>query len=347
MITKYGKSAADIRRHKQKFFDDNQKLVAMQERCAVEYKKQPLRTRCKMCGEQFANETSFRSHGVDYVICKKCGHVCGTHEETKAYSDYLYLDSNYSSYMYIDQERSRENYDKRTEDIYLPKAKFLKEVLQTEGLLEHEIRILDIGAGSGYFVSACDDLKLKSYGVDMSDVQTDFGNTFLHHNNTSAYLKTIQADELEDYVRTSDSCVISAIGVIEHLIDFHCIFQAAHSNQNIKYFYMMVPMFGLSNILEIMHPDVYNRHLGGVHTHVFSQKSIDYLCEKYDMEMIAKWQFGTDMMDLFRISMVKNSTQMGEIIQEKLYPCLDQMQLVLDQHDFCSEIHAVFKFKNR
>lgn len=351
MITKYGKSVVDIQEHKQHFFDDNENLVKEQAQCAEQYNRQPIRTECKMCKEPFATGISFHSHGVDYVICKKCGHICGTHEETKAYCDYLYLDSNYSSYMYMDnienKEKSKKKYDKRTADIYLPKAKFLKEVLETEGLLENQIKIFDIGAGSGYFVSACDDLNLQSHGVDMSQTQIYFGNQFLHKENTDSDLRTIEAGELEHYVRVSDCNVISAIGVVEHLIDFHEVFEAACSNRNIKYFYMMVPMFGLSNILEMMHPDVYNRHLGGVHTHVFSHQSIDYLCEKYGMEIIAKWQFGTDMMDMFRICMVKNGLQMEEVLREKLYPCLDQMQLVLDQHDFCSEIHVVLKLKSR
>lgn len=65
------------------------------------------------------------------------------------------------------------------------------------------------------------------------------------------------------------------------------------------------------------------------------------------MSMIGKWRFGTDMMDLYRMCITKNSKELGSIIHSKLFKCLDEMQLILDQNDFCSEVHAVFQFNNK
>lgn len=156
-------------------------------------------------------------------------------------------------------------------------------------------------------------------------------------------IEHIEAARLADIISRNDSDVVSAIGVLEHLADFHSILDAVSRNKNFQYLYMMVPMFGLSNILETLLPDVFNRHLGGPHTHVFSHKSIEYMCSCYGMEMIGKWQFGTDMMDLFRMCVVKNGQELGNVIYDKFYRCLDKMQLVLDENDFCSEMHAVLK----
>ena len=343
MICKYGKSLSDIRSHKQNLFDDNQRLLEMQERYAEEYLKQPKRCHCKICGDPFDNGTMYASHGVEYVICSKCGHVSGMHEETEYYSEYLYANSDYGKISYVNGS-SGDQYDKRMQDIYLPKAKFMVEVLEQEGMSTDQIQVLDIGAGSGYFVSACDDIHIPCSGIDMSSEQVDFGNKFLHRT-AGGTLELIKANEMEDYIKKSSANVVTAMGVMEHLIDCHRVFQAISENKNLRYLYMSVPTFGFSNILEMLAPKVYNRHLGGGHTHVFSLESIQYLCDKYGMEMIAKWQFGTDMMDLYRICITQSTRQMGQIIQDKLYQCLDEMQLVLDKHDFCSEIHCILKLK--
>ena len=212
------------------------------------------------------------------------------------------------------------------------------------GIKKDDIDLFDIGAGSGYFLSACDDLGIKAQGVDMSEVQVAYGNQFMHKKN-GATLSYIHGTELEQTIRDKKGInIISAIGVLEHVVDYHRILSAIRENKTVQYLYMSVPMFGLSNVLETLLPDVFNRHLGGGHTHVFSESSIRFLCETYDMEMVAKWQFGTDMMDLYRMCLVKNNAGFGEVIHEKLYPCLDEMQLVLDKNGFSSEMHALFKF---
>lgn len=241
-------------------------------------------------------------------------------------------------------ESSRERYDKRMQDIYLPKVKFLADILEQEGLLPDQIHVLDIGAGSGYFVSACDDMHISCCGIDMSSEQVNFGNNYLH-KKSGGTLNVIKSSDLEKHIKKSSANVITAMGVMEHVIDCRQVFQAISENENLRYLYMSVPTFGLSNILEMMAPNVYNRHLGGVHTHIFSLESIQYLCDQYGMEIIAKWQFGTDMMDLYRIAIIQSTRQMGQIIQDKFYQCLDEMQLVLDKHDFCSEVHCILRQK--
>ena len=344
MIEKYGKSFCGLKKHKQSFFKDNDELLKSKERCAELYSKQPLRHMCKTCGESLESGAKYQSHGVEYIVCSNCSHVNGRHEETEAYSNYLYMESNYGSYIYGGS--GQKIYDQRVKDIYLPKAKFLLDVLENhENISRENISILDIGAGSGYFLSACDDLEIPAYGVDMSMDQVEFGNMYMHKTQESTELSLIKADSLAQYITNTSVNVVSAIGVMEHVLDFHTLFESICDNTNIQYIYMSVPMFGLSNVLEAFTPDVYNRHLGGEHTHVFSDESLRFLCDKYKMEMVAKWRFGTDMMDLFRICMVKLPEEFNVTYMEKFQNCLDEMQRVLDKNDFSSEIHLVLKKK--
>ena len=341
MIIKYGKSVADIKSSKQKYFDDNLLLVEAQNESAEIYKKQPARLKCKNCKADILESIKYESHGLEYVICKSCGHVQGLFEETAEYSNYMYSSSNYGKYMYASEEE-QSIYDNRVDLVYKPKADFLVEVLDEEN---DALSVLDIGGGAGFFVSACSDLGIVAHGVDMSQTEVEYGNTYLHRIDGSK-LELIQPEELLDIIKNTTANVISAIGVLEHLIDYHSIFTAVKQNRNIKYFYIMVPTFGLSNVLETLTPDVYNRHLGGPHTHVFSTESIGYLCHKYQMEMMGEWKFGTDILDLYRMCMTKNNKQFGEVIHKKFYECIDEMQLVLDKHDFSSEVHFILKTNN-
>ena len=342
MIEKYGKSVADITKAKQSYFDDNDELVKKQNNCAMKYAEGPVRKHCKMCGLDLKSGICYFSHGVEYIICSGCGHVNGKYEETAEYHKYMYSDSDYGTYTY--SEQSKHKYDARVENIYKPKALFLRDVLAGEGLEPESIKVLDIGAGSGYFVSACNDAGMRAKGIEMSRKQVEFGKQYVHTNSDDEDLRCIESSDLNKEIK-EDKCanVLSAIGVMEHLLDFHSVLEELKQDKNYTYFYMMVPMFGFSNILETLLPDVFNRHLGGPHTHVFSHKSIAFMEEKYNMSMIAKWQFGTDIMDLYRMCIVKNNKELDEVIFQNFYKCIDDMQLVLDKNDFCSEIHAVFK----
>ena len=132
MIERYGKPAADIKKFKQSFFEDNEELVKEHNKCAELYKKQPRRTVCKNCKGTLYDGVTYESHGLQYVICSHCGHVQGTHEETVEYSEYLYSESDYGKYIY-GSGAEQEKYDLRAKNIYEPKARFLLDVLKIPG----------------------------------------------------------------------------------------------------------------------------------------------------------------------------------------------------------------------
>jgi len=344
-IARYGKSLKDIFSYKKTLVEDNYKLLEEQNRFADIYKKQPKRTKCKCCKASLDKGKRFFSHDVEYAVCCVCGHVNGLHEETEEFCQYMYMDSGLNESVYKNSEKREEEvklYEQRVADVYLPKAKFMLECLQRFEMSSNEIKNLDIGTGMGYFCSALDDLGIEAVGVDMGKNLLEYGSQFLHTNN-GARLETINGNSLEEVVRNTEANVISAIGVLEHLSDFHDVFKAIKINKNIKFLFMSVPTFGLANILEVISPNIYNRHLGGGHTHVFSASSIKYLCNLYNMEIVGKWSFGADIMDLYRICIVNCKQDISNIINEKFMQVMDELQLVLDKNEFCSEIHLMLK----
>lgn len=180
MVKKYGKSVNALQNVKRGYFKDNAVLVERQNESAGQYKRGPVRKKCKMCRTPMDEGVHYRSHGLEYVICKTCGHVCGIYEETEEFCEFMYSDSDYGTYTYSEDSKSR--YDERVEKIYRPKAEFLKSVLEKDHADISSLKILDIGAGSGYFVSACSDIGLSAHGIEMSEKQVAFGRQYMHQS---------------------------------------------------------------------------------------------------------------------------------------------------------------------
>ena len=68
------------------------------------------------------------------------------------------------SYSKIYLEKQKKDYNKRIKNIYLPKANFLIENLKKEkkiNYIKNKYQFIDIGCGSGYFLSSLKNLKSK------------------------------------------------------------------------------------------------------------------------------------------------------------------------------------------
>lgn len=125
------------------------------------------------------------------------------------------------------------------------------------------------------------------------------------------------------------------------------VLEAIKNNKNIKYLFISVPLFSYSCIFETANQTCFNRQLGGAHTHLFTFESLEWISRKYNFELISKWQFGTDILDLFRhicVKLDKNENNLlKEFFMEKFIPIIDDMQMIIDKSNFCSEIHMLLK----
>ena len=124
-IVQFSKSYKDILNIKKDFYTNNLKNLNNVIKINKFYKKQPIRSNCKNC--QSTNLESFiKNHGIEYNICKNCGHVNGQYQDTKKFAEKLYSmnkGKNYSNnYLY--------DYDTRVKNIYNPKVDFLKKVIK-------------------------------------------------------------------------------------------------------------------------------------------------------------------------------------------------------------------------
>ena len=67
----------------------------------------------------------FKSHYVNYTVCKFCGHLNGLNKDTKRFNEFLYkkIKKNFSKFY-------NKDYNLRVKNISIPKLNFLKKIIK-------------------------------------------------------------------------------------------------------------------------------------------------------------------------------------------------------------------------
>lgn len=336
---KYSKPFGNLNSLKSEFFENNDGMLDMADGMADILLMQPKRTVCKICGAKLGKPL-FVSHRIGYIECSECGHLNSECEDTDDFAGKVYVEDDYSKNY---SAKDKEGYIRRRDMIYIPKAGYLWDCLKQEGLEAKDIDILDIGAGCGYFVSAAMELGMNASGIDVSDTEVAYGNEAIGADK----LKCVGLTDSIDYIRNTGANVLSAIGVLEHLVHLDENIEAIKSNRNIRYVFASVPMFSFSSCFEAAFAKGYNRHTGGTHTHLFTDRSVEKMAQKMGFEIAYEWRFGSDVNDLYRLLMVSMQKNMNrafsEYFSEKFVPLMDDLQQVLDKSEFSSELHFILK----
>jgi len=242
-------------------------------------------------------------------------------------------------------EASLLQYNARLEAVYIPKALFLIDSLRSLGVNFENYSVLDVGAGCGYMVGALQRLGLSVAGIEVSKEEVDHGNYMLG----GQFLKLYPQNKTVEAVRDTPAQIVCFMGVLEHLKELSLMLENVRNNKNIQYMFFSVPMFSLSNIFGIVFPDVFDRQISVAHTHLFSRRSLDWMYTTYGFEPLTEWNFGTDIMDLYRSVMVRlerenqKNKKLAHIVSDFFKKNADSMQLNVDKSEFCSEIHVLVK----
>jgi 2-polyprenyl-3-methyl-5-hydroxy-6-metoxy-1,4-benzoquinol methylase len=341
---KFGKSFKDVDKIKSNFFSQNLKLLRDQNKINNLYRSQPKRRYCKACEKKLKGEF-FINHKTKFIQCKNCSHINGTHEDTNKFANKIYIDEkvSYSKSYY---EKNVKDFKLRQKKIYDPKVNFLK-----NNFKDHtKIKVLDIGAGSGYFVASLLDKKFKdAIGLEVSKNQIEFGKKiFKHIRKNPNKIQNTTYEDLKKHIKNTDFNCISLIGVLEHLVDMSEIMQLIKKNKKIKYLYVLVPMFSLICTIESIFSNVFNRHLGGGHTHLFTERSLKDFMFRFGFREHASWWFGTDMHDLFRSFIIQTQEKKFKPLEKMTLETknlIDNLQLEFDKKKLCSEVHMLLKRK--
>ena len=349
MKISFSKSLIDILSIKNGFMEANDEHLRNSLLINQKYNLQELRKQCKNC--QFPlrqNYSDFSNHGVNYKICEECGHLNGERDDSIEFTQWLYKDDGGTNYSpnYLD------DYKNRISNIYLPKAKYLKDSLRDFCGVK-TFSLSDFGCGGGHFVHALSSLDIKARGFDISAKLINLASKVWNQSDKFSakppFLCLSSEDDLISEIISSESDVISFIGVLEHLMNPINALEAFVDSSS-KYMYFSVPLFSLSTFIENVSSNTFPRQLSGGHTHLYTHESIDYFCNKYSFEKVSEWHFGTDALDLRRsliIETVKNgmSDSAKKLLEKKfLSPSItNEIQQVLDKHLGGSETHMLIK----
>lgn len=338
-VLKFSKSYANILKIKKEFYNDNEIYLKKAIKINNEYKKQPLRKCCKNCGSKKI-KLFIKNFDIPYKLCSSCGHLNGAYEDSRVFAKKLYASNDGKNYSKNYGKSFLNDFDTRVKNIYIPKVDFLKKVIKKK------INLLDLGCGAGHFVKALEQKKISATGYDTSTFLCKLGNKKLKKNT----IHSVNFEDIYEIVESySEFNTLSLMGVLEHLTEPHK-FLNSFKKSKIKYLYVSVPLFSLSTFLENSFPSVFPRQLSGGHTHLYTEKSLNYLAKKYKLKIIGEYWFGTDFPDLMRSLMNTGSIVNKKIYTKELYEkfskFIDDLQFVLDKNKVCSQVHMVFENKN-
>ena len=334
-VTLFSKPSLNHLKLKQDFFNSNNSLLKDIIKTNRKLSKQKKRLCCKVCGAKLGKKI-FKSHLIEYTECTKCGHLNSLNEDTVTFSNYLYNSNkgkNYSNnYLKV--------YDLRVKNIYVPKVKFLINVMNKQNVKKYSVT--DVGSGAGHFLKALEQKKIQGIGYEPSQTLVTVGKKKLKMNE----INNTKMSDFAKIILNAKTNVISMIGVLEHLNDPDLALRSFQKSKA-KYLYILIPHLSFSTLLENANQSVFPRSLGGGHTHLYSNKSINYMAKKYKLSIIGEWWFGTDMMDLYRHLLVlcDQSKKMKLLIKKIFENQIDDLQKIMDTNKLCSEVHLIFKKK--
>ena len=149
-IQRFGKHSAPLLREKKSFFNENDLHLGERRKIADLYMRQPQRNHCKNCGQTLGGEIDFLKDGVGYVICRRCTHLNGCHEDTAEFCRAVYSDDFEEEYARTYLADDKKKYESRVAVIYQPKAEFLYSSLVERKLEPAKLKYADFSAGSGH-----------------------------------------------------------------------------------------------------------------------------------------------------------------------------------------------------
>lgn len=332
----YSKPSMDLQKEAFAEQKNDKNMLDAQSRIVKILLKSKSRKKCILCSNAINGE-KFSHRNVEFIICGKCGHI-----QTRLMppEGYPWIEYNYC-YPSLD----RRAYEGRKKRIYEPKLDWITRCLKDMGYSGSRIASsawTEIGCGAGYFLSCLKDAGIKRYvGLDADKGMVERVGDFVGPGSVK-YFKSDISEVFERY----PSDIYVAFFVLEHVTNTYRLLNRMKSLPKGTIFVFAVPVFGLSCILEKVFEKSYARVLDSVlHTQLYTSRSIDYAMKLAGYEVVSKWIFGEDSMDLTRF--VVNhiagsySKKMLKYITMKLIDLQDPLQSLLDKSDMGDQRHII------
>jgi len=179
--------------------------------------------------------------------------------------------------------------------VALPKAKWSVDLYESI-FGKKPKKILDVGAGAGHFVYACQQLGIACNGIEPSEPSREFCKA-----NFGLSLDPNDFTQ-QDPSSFSDYDIISFWGVIEHVpnpIDFLATASRA-LQQSESLVIAAVPRWNaFSTIIQTHYQDTIVRHLDPLgHINVYTENSLATAFVLNQLDPVAAWYYGMDFYEL-------------------------------------------------
>lgn len=338
MLSRYSKSLAAVQWFQGDAVGLEANLYARQTNVELALASAPHRDSCLLCETQQDWSDGFSRNGLLYAFCQHCGHV-----NIDRMVDENFFIGTYGSNcspVYGEEFTSgkmSEDYWDVVDAIYVPKAQFLADVLDADGV--GDVPILDFGCGSGHFMQAL--LKVGFSTVEGVETMPK-AVVAASEAGLADSVQLVQPDEYLDILGNTSARVVSMMCVLPHLPDPVAALKRLSKNERVGYTYQKIPMWSVATLIEVATPHRRARVLGQDHTNVFTQASLSWLEDQIPMTLSGEWWFGQDILDLVRRAVGAGSEGFGERIFGAVSPALDSIQASIDQARLSSELHAVW-----
>ena len=336
----YSKPSADVAIEAQGWMECDRALLARQREISQHLLNGLQRKNCLLCGNTLEVSHRYVHRGVDYLQCIHCGHLQTRIQPPAGYPH----DQSGSGFEAIYPQLDGKEYLSRRDRIYMPKLEWLLSRVNIVGYsVESALSAswLDFGCGAGYFLHALRGKGARNV-IGLDENADLIAEANRHCGGEVAHVSKILFEDLE----ASSAEIITAFFVLEHIEEAATMWRILGDKPRGTLFAFAVPTFGLSTIIEGAVHDFAARNLdNGVHTQLYTDRSIDHALEQAGYRKVAEWLFGQDAQDLCRILLQRVTAHMDPEIAAKalqqLNELVDPLQNVIDRARFCDARHVL------
>jgi 2-polyprenyl-3-methyl-5-hydroxy-6-metoxy-1,4-benzoquinol methylase len=340
MSERFSKPSADIQTESAQRYIDDAALIGAKRALATKLLGCADRGGCLVCGDSLRAGEGFQHRTIRYVRCRVCGHIQSEKQPSRSFLDAIGVE-----YKQAYPTLSPEQYESRKERIYRPKLDWVLDSCADLGRTRDQLlraKWLEIGCGSGYFLSALRDAGAREFhGIDYDEQLVADANR--HLGGETVKLTKAPVSEL---IAEIEADVIAAFFVLEHIDDTQRFLANLARQPKGTVFVFSVPTWGLATLLETAFGHHYARILDEVfHVQIFTDASIAHCLQASGFRKVSEWIFGQDALDLVRALVTglrdKLSPGLLQEVRDALTALQDPLQHVFDRARFADSRHVI------
>jgi 2-polyprenyl-3-methyl-5-hydroxy-6-metoxy-1,4-benzoquinol methylase len=283
--------------------------------------RKPSAFRCLLCGGR--KKTPFLALGqYELYECLRCGLVSPNIDSTKAGGHELY-DSKGHVKDFTREILDTHEYRKETYG-----SERLRYLLEKTKLKKSALRLLDVGCGTGYFLSHLRDQKVRSKGLELADFLVDI----CHSQGLPVSATRLDEEPAGTYN------AVTLFDVLEHLTDPVTFFKDTNRVLQ-KGGYVLAYTPHIHSLAYALMGARQNTLYPYQHTAFVDERSLHYLARRTGFEVSSIEYVGLDIMDYFCMKEYDD----GVPYLKRLHTFIPLVQAIVDKQGKSNHMRVVLK----